>query len=349
MSRAAVRVLLAGLCTVDVVQRVEELPAPGVKVRSTEVAVAAGGPAANAAVAVAALGGAATLLTVLGTHPLAGLARADLREHGVRLRDERPGKTEPPAISAVTVRERDGERTVVSHNAGGDAVAHWSPSAASIGEPATAANPAAPRSADRDAEARDPAARSADPAAADPGPAADLAADAEIAAACDEAAAAGAVLVDGHHGGLALAVARRARAAGVPVVLDAGSWKPVFDELLPLVDIAACSAQFRGPDLHERGVPTVITTAGAGPVRWSTPTGGGQVAVPVVPARDTLGAGDVWHGALTFALARGRLCADASVPELIRFANGVAAERVRHVGPRGWVRAVREQSMNGVR
>lgn len=38
------RVLLAGLCTVDVVQRVAELPAPGEKVQSLQVDVAAGGP-----------------------------------------------------------------------------------------------------------------------------------------------------------------------------------------------------------------------------------------------------------------------------------------------------------------
>ncbi|OZM71537.1 ribokinase [Amycolatopsis antarctica] len=277
--------LLAGLCTVDVVQRVEELPEPGVKVRSSSVAVAAGGPATNAAVTVAALGGTATLVTVLGGHPLAGLARADLAEHGVNVHDLLPGHAEPPAVSAVVVRERDGERTVVSHNAG-------------------AVPMALP-----DADPPDP------PGSPD------------------------AVLVDGHHPELALRVARRARAAGVPVVLDAGSWKPVFDELLPLVDIAACSAQFRGPDPHDRGVATVITTAGADPVRWSSGGATGEVGVPAVRARDTLGAGDVWHGALAFAVARSSM--GASVPELIGFANSVAAERVRHAGPRAWVRPVR--------
>ncbi|MER6875198.1 ribokinase, partial [Amycolatopsis sp. NPDC000673] len=51
------RVLLAGLCTVDVVQRVAEFPEPSEKVQSLQVDVAAGGPATNAAVTVAALGG----------------------------------------------------------------------------------------------------------------------------------------------------------------------------------------------------------------------------------------------------------------------------------------------------
>lgn len=270
------KVLLAGLCTVDLVQRVEELPAPGEKVQSLQVDVAAGGPATNAAVTAAALGAEATLLTVLGAHPLAALARADLETHGVRVVDLDPGRTEPPPVSAAAVRDRDGERTVVSRNAAGSE-ATWS--------------------GDVDADV---------------------------------------VLVDGHHPGLALSVARAA--GDVPVVLDAGSWKPVLDKLLPLVDVAACSAHFTAPEpgLHERGVPTVITTAGPHPVRWSTADGGsGEVPVPAVEARDTLGAGDVWHGALAVAVARER-----TVTDRIRFANEVAAERVRHVGPRSWTTAI---------
>jgi ribokinase len=274
-----VKVLLAGLCTVDVVQRVTELPAPGEKVQSLRVDVAAGGPATNAAVTAAALGAEATLLTVLGAHPLAALARADLESHGVRLIDLAPSLTDPPPVSAVTVRDRDGERTVVSRNA-----------------------------ANRSFHVKAPVfgARGAD-----------------------------VVLVDGHYPELALAVAKGAKA---PVVLDAGSWKPVLDELLPLVDVAACSAHFTAPEpgLHQRGVPTVITTAGPGPVRWSTADGrSGEVPVPAVEARDTLGAGDVWHGALAVAVAR-----EPTVTDRIRFANEVAAERVRSVGPRSWTTAI---------
>jgi sugar/nucleoside kinase (ribokinase family) len=277
-----VRVLLAGLCTVDVVQRVTELPAPGEKVQSLAVDVAAGGPATNAAVTAAALGAEATLLTVLGAHPLAALARADLETCGVRVVDLDPSRTDPPPVSAVAVRDRDGERTVVSRNAEGRTFLAKAPLFGTGG--------------------------------------ADV------------------VLLDGHHPELALDVARQAKAENVPVVLDAGSWKPVLDELLPLVDVAACSAHFRAPEpgLHQRGVPMVITTAGPGPVRWSTADGrSGEVPVPAVDARDTLGAGDVWHGALAVAVARKLMVTDR-----IRFANEVAAERVRHVGPRSWTTAI---------
>jgi ribokinase len=276
-------VLLAGLCTVDVVQRVADFPAPGEKVQSLAVDVAAGGPATNAAVTVAALGAEATLVTVLGAHPLAALARADLATCGVRVVDLAPGLATPPAVSAVAVRDHDGERTVVSRNA---------------------------------------------------------AAQADFLVPEPDLDGVGAVLVDGHHPALALKTARAAKERGVPVVLDAGSWKPVLDELLPLVDVAACSAHFRvpGPSLTERGVPVVITTAGPDPVRWSIREDSGEVAVPAVAARDTLGAGDVWHGALAFAVAG----LGNDVAGWVRHANEVAAERVRHVGPRSWTAAIRE-------
>ncbi|RSN10071.1 ribokinase [Streptomyces sp. WAC 05977] len=282
------RVLLAGLCTVDQVQRVAEIPAPGEKVRSLSMDVAAGGPATNAAVTVAALGAGATLLTVAGAHPLAALARADLETHGVDLVDLDPGRPDPPAISAIVVRDSDGERTVVSRNA--HASTHLVLSMRSL--------------------------------------------HAQLPHPEDEMP--GCVLLDGHHPEVALEVARWAKERAIPVVLDAGSWKPVFPELLPLVDIAACSSLYRGDDPREHGVPVVITTAGPDPVRWSTADESGAVPVPVTRARDTLGAGDVWHGAFAYAVARDR----GDVPGWIEFANEVAAERVRHEGPRSWTAAV---------
>ncbi|WP_410601373.1 PfkB family carbohydrate kinase [Amycolatopsis sp. lyj-90] len=290
--------LLAGLCTVDQVQRVAEFPAPGEKVRSLSVDVAAGGPATNAAVTVAALGAGATLFTVAGAHPLAALARADLEAHGVDLVDLDPGRPDPPAISAIVVRDSDGERTVVSRNA------HAS------GHPTPAQFVLSLRSL-----------------------------HAQLPQPEDELP--GCVLLDGHHPEVAMHTARWARERKVPVVLDAGSWKPVFADLLPLVDIAACSSLYRGDDPRAHGVPVVITTAGPDPVRWSTADGSGEIPVPVTQARDTLGAGDVWHGAFAYAVARDT----GDVPGWIEFANEVAAERVRHEGPRSWTAAVAKKGL----
>jgi sugar/nucleoside kinase (ribokinase family) len=299
VSEAAV--LLVGLCTVDVVQRVAELPAPGDKVQSTSVEVAAGGPAANASVTVAALGGDARLVTVLGTHPLAALARDDLRGHGVRVRDVRPDRIEPPAVSAVAVRERDGERVVVSHNA--------------AGIPPDGPMPPWP----------------------------------------ELLAGVGALLVDGHLPELAVAAARAARGRRVPVVLDAGSDKPVLPTLLPLVDVCACSAGFRlgragakatERAVHDLGVSVVLRTDGGAPVRWSVRAAGarpvtGEVRPAAVTARDTLGAGDVWHGALAHGVAGlGRVPGAADLPALVRRANDVAGARVAQVGARAWLATI---------
>lgn len=274
-------VISVGLCTIDLVQRVGTIPAPGEKVQSSSVELAAGGPAANAAVAVAALGGASRLSTVLGSHPLAQLAAHDLAVCGVEVTDVLPYRVAPPAVSAVSVRESDGERTVVSHNAAG------------------------------------------------------------VTAAADvELGGAGCLLVDGHHPDLALRAARSARELGVPVLLDAGSWKPVLAELLSYVDICACSAAFRSPG--ELTSPVVIRTAGPDPVTWTAGDAGGTVEVEPTEVLDTVGAGDVWHGAAALAVARlGRVPTAAEVPGVIEFANRAAAVRIGHEGARSWVAPMR--------
>jgi sugar/nucleoside kinase (ribokinase family) len=156
-------------------------------------------------------------------------------------------------------------------------------------------------------------------------------------------AGADAVLVDGHHPALAVAAGR----SGPPVVADAGSWRPVFADVLPGCAVVACGAQFRHPEatgpgaaataaaLRALGVPHVAVTGGPDPVRWWSGDGHGEVPVPPVDAVDTAGAGDVFHGALTVAVA-----ADPAVRDLtgaLRYAVRVAGIRVAHRGPRSWL------------
>ncbi|KOV89010.1 PfkB family carbohydrate kinase [Nocardia sp. NRRL S-836] len=262
-------VLCVGLTTLDVTQRVHAFPAPGEKVRSIGSHLAPGGPAANAARAVAALGGSSSLLTALGADALGEFVRASLEPVQVVAVE---GTT---PVSMVVVRDADGERTVVSRNAS---------------VPVTAP---------------------------------DLS---------DLLAAADVVLLDGHHDGLVIPVARAAKALGLPVVLDAGSWKPVLDHLLPLVDVAACASGFErsAAEVHSYGVPLVIRTNGPAPVTWSRNGSTGEVAVPAVRVKDTNGAGDVWHGAYAYALASG-----TDPVAAIGFASQAAAVRVGAVGD--WV------------
>jgi sugar/nucleoside kinase (ribokinase family) len=277
-------VVCVGLATVDLVQRVDRLPGVDEKAEALTADVAAGGPATNAAVTAAALGATVTLVTAVGVHPLGALIKADAETYGVTVLDATPQARTPPPVSAVTVLDATGDRTIVSRNA-------------------------------RGAEVTAPAALAGVLSTAD------------------------VVLVDGHHPELARAAAR----GGRRLLLDAGSWRPIFAELLPLADVVACSAAFRPPGtaavqdtLRAARVRHGAVTNGPGPVSWWSGDQSGELAVPAVAAVDTAGAGDVFHGALAVALGRG----EPLVPAL-RYAIGIAGIRVQHAGPRAWLAALR--------
>ncbi|RDI47115.1 PfkB family carbohydrate kinase [Nocardia mexicana] len=152
------------------------------------------------------------------------------------------------------------------------------------------------------------------------------------------------VLTDGHYPESAIGFATAARKSGVTVVLDAGRWRPVHAELLPLVDIAICSASFRPPDsgatpdevfdrVHAYGVGRIAITQGGGPIRYSTPEDRGGIAVPSAPAVDTLGAGDILHGAFCHYHVAGQ-----SFPDALRSAAAVATRSCEYLGTREWMR-----------
>ncbi|HEY6423187.1 MAG TPA: PfkB family carbohydrate kinase [Pseudonocardiaceae bacterium] len=280
--------LFVGLATLDLIQRVHRRPGANEKVVAQRCDIAAGGPAAGAAVVFGALGGRSALLSALGPGPVGRLAASDLDCAGVQLVDAWAAGADA-SISAITVLEGTGERSVVSRNA----------------EDVIAAVPAELPALVRDADV---------------------------------------VLIDGHHPDLAVSTAQAARAAGVPVVLDCGSAKPVYARLAPLADAVVCSASFTvagregfeavSTALLAEGARLVAMTAGGAPVRWLTRDATGTVEVPPVVVRDTLGAGDVLHGAIAFALARGVRDPECS----LRFGVAVASLRVQHVGPRTWLR-----------
>lgn len=155
------------------------------------------------------------------------------------------------------------------------------------------------------------------------------------------------LLLDGHHAPIARALAAEARGRGVPTVWDAGRPKPVWAELAPWTDVALCSADFRFPNadgdavegadaaaaLFAVGLHQVAVTAGPGEVRWWEALGAaGSVTPPRVPVVDTLGAGDVLHGAYCFYAAQGR-----SFSEALAAACAVASDRCSHVGLGRWL------------
>lgn len=151
---------------------------------------------------------------------------------------------------------------------------------------------------------------------------------------------AGAVLADTRWGEGALAALRLARAAGVPGVLD-GDRKPPHPDLVGTASHVAFSAQALAELSGEDDPRTGLARLAQGVSTWLAVTLGkegvlfvdnGDIAhVPafVVETVDTLGAGDVWHGAFTLALAEGQ-----GERAAIRFASAAAAIKCTRFGGR---------------
>ena len=149
-----------------------------------------------------------------------------------------------------------------------------------------------------------------------------------------------AVLTDGFLPDLAVPLCREARRRGIPVVLDGGSWKPWTAEIIAHVDCAIVSEGFKpgGEDVadvlaavHALGPVRVAVTRGARALSWSNGYRGGEIVPPRVDSVDTLGAGDVFHGA--YCHFRG----STGFPEALKRAAEVAAQSCRHYGPRAWI------------
>ena len=64
-------------------------------------------------------GGRATLLAVVGQHPLAEWIKADLQQYQVELIDLMPERLDAPTVSSIVVSGETGDRAVISKNAQG--------------------------------------------------------------------------------------------------------------------------------------------------------------------------------------------------------------------------------------
>lgn len=279
--------MFVGISTVDSIFAVPDVPRPNSKIQVTEWELIPGGPATNAAVAFRALGGQATLLTVLGTHPLSEVIRRDLAQQQIDVRDMAPEYAAPPAFASVIVSQ-GGDRMAVSTGA------------AHLAEPNSCGN-------------------------ALDGVRPDV------------------VLIDGYISKLALDAIRKARALSIPVIIDGGSWRPYFEDLLPFCDVAVCSEDFAPPDvsgteailnyLAKRDVAYRAVTHGERPIVYQSPQGAGTVPVETIEAVDTLGAGDIFHGALAYEWALG----ERDFPAALAAASRTASLSCCHFGTRSWI------------
>lgn len=149
------------------------------------------------------------------------------------------------------------------------------------------------------------------------------------------------VLIDGHQMAVGRAIAQAAKARGIPVAIDGGSWKPGFDTVLPFTDYAICSANFHPPGcqtpeavlayLASLGVPYSAITQGEQPIRYQIGDRGGQLAVSPITAVDTVGAGDVFHGSFCHAILQ------RDFVEALAIAAQVAGQSCQSFGTRRWM------------
>lgn len=289
-------ILLAGVAVIDFVFKLDAMPRLAEKYRAKDALVSGGGCAANAAVAVARLGGRARLSARVGEDAVGEMIVGDLEAEGVDCSLVRRISGGRSSFSSVFI-DATGDRQIVNF---------------------------------RDNE---------------------MSFDADWLERADLGAF-DAALADTRWPQGGAAVLRAARARGVPGVLDGEAPIAEATESLGLASHIAFSAQglrdyFGGDDLMaalakvatETGA-WVCVTDGAEGVTWLEEGQPRHMPAFQIKAVDTLGAGDVWHGAFALALGEGHKEVDA-----VRFANAVAAIKCTRFGGRAGIptRAETEQ------
>lgn len=256
------RILCAGIAVHDHVYRLERFPAPGSKTRAKEFIATGGGCAANAAVAIARLGGHAALASPLGDDAIGDRIVADLVREGVDCGSvvRMPGARSP--ISAILV-DSAGERLIVN-----------------------------------DRDERLSVVRAADPAR--------------------DVAEADAILADNRFADFVLPYCMAGRARGLPVILDGDRPTQSTNEILRACTHivfaadglrATAECDDLGAGLRTLACWTdafLAVTDGERGVLWLDGHEVCRRAAFPVHAVDTLGAGDVFHGAFALALAQGK-------------------------------------------
>jgi sulfofructose kinase len=273
----------------DTIFQVDEIPGHGTKVLAHQAVQAASGMATAAAVAIARLGGVVEIWTRIGDDATGDAFLKDLAAEHVGTRHVRRLAGGRTWISTILV-DRDGERLVAAFaDPGLDRDPAWLP--------------------------------------------------------LDRVADAGAVLADVRWIEGTRALLAAARRHGVPAVLDADIAPPdVLRALIPLAD----HVLFSEPALLslvpgasvDAALEAIAATIDAAVIGVTCGADGALVRrhgersalhVPTIPivARDTLNAGDIWHGAYVHGLVQGW-----ALEETLRFANVAAAVKCERFGGR---------------
>lgn len=276
------RVLVVGMAVIDFVFEVDTMPDRAEKYIASEASVVGGGGAANAAVAIANLGGTAMLAGRIGRDTIGDLILADLQARNVDCSLLQRTADARSSYSSVLI-DAAGERLIVNYRGGG------------LLDDATAISQLQQTKSQRPA----------------------------------------AVLADTRwHNGVVAAM-QLASALGVPGILDAEP--PLDPELLKLASHIAFSREGLVSLTSDNDLPRSLLQVQSRYNSWLCVTDGANgvyhlangevqhVPAPEVSVVDTLGAGDVWHGAFAYALAEQPPPTSQSLSAAIQFANAAAA------------------------
>lgn len=147
------------------------------------------------------------------------------------------------------------------------------------------------------------------------------------------------IFTDGFYPELAIPVLREAKQKGIPVIFDGGSWKPQLTEIIPLVDIAICSNNYRPPSCKSideaieftimKGVKEVAISRG----NESIVTPEKEIQIEKIDAVDSLGAGDILHGAFCWFWHQTQL----NFIDALTAASKIASQSVQFKGTRSWM------------
>lgn len=149
------------------------------------------------------------------------------------------------------------------------------------------------------------------------------------------------LMLDGYYLAQALELAVEAKRQSIPIVLDGGSWKTGLDKLLPYITYGICSKDFFPPGcinrestldfLQQYGIDYAAVTGGERAIIYREKKRAGRISVQETTVMDTLGAGDILHGAFC------AYCLDKSFIKSLELASRVATDSCKTRGTRSWI------------
>lgn len=150
------------------------------------------------------------------------------------------------------------------------------------------------------------------------------------------------VMLDGFHPEFSLECAQLAKQQNIPVVMDCGSWKPQYEQLLKFTDIVICSEDFYPPNclntnqvfdyLQSEKVEKIAISKGEKNIHFLDEINRGEVTVEQIKVADTLGAGDFLHGAFCYYILQTN-----NFKTSIKKAAELATFSCKYRGTRDWL------------